>query len=331
MLNGLIKPDGGRIEMKGRVGALIALGAGFNPILTGRENIYVNGGVLGLNKAEIDAKIDDIIDFAQLREFIDMPVQSYSSGMTVRLGFAIAVNTEPDVLLLDEVLAVGDVAFQAKCFNAIADFRRRGAAFILVTHNMHQIARYSERILYLKRGEVVYCGDRDRGVEQYLSDVNPEETDLASEKPDWSRAYGSGKVQFTGSRFLNSEGHEITTINPGDSVTLEINFMCHSVTKQSPLLDILIRDRDGIVFHGTNIMSGQQFPYPMPLSGRYLVRFPSIPSNTDYLDFFIVSLDPTTQELFDWKRHIRLLVRRLGNQSGNLDLKPSWDVVLESF
>ena len=109
MLNGLIKPDAGSITMRGRVGALIALGAGFNPILTGRENIYINGSVLGLTKKEIDAKIDEIIDFAEIREFIDMPVQSYSSGMSVRLGFAVAANLEPDILILDEVLAVGDI------------------------------------------------------------------------------------------------------------------------------------------------------------------------------------------------------------------------------
>src|SRR5206468_4283587 len=115
MLNGLIKPDCGCIEIRGRVGALIALGAGFNPILTGRENIYVNGAVLGLTKREIDEKIEEIIDFAEIREFIDSPVQSYSSGMQVRLGFAMASSLNPDILLLDEVLAVGDMGFQAKC------------------------------------------------------------------------------------------------------------------------------------------------------------------------------------------------------------------------
>ena len=327
MLNGLIKPDGGRIEMRGRVGALIALGAGFNPILTGRENIYVNAGVLGMSKGEIDSKVDAIIDFAQLREFIDMPIQNYSSGMTVRLGFAIAVNTEPDILLLDEVLAVGDVAFQAKCFNAIADFRRLGSAFILVTHNMHQITRYSDRILYLKCGQVAYCGERERGVAQYLSDINPEETDLDGEHTDWSRCYGSGKVQFTSLRFLNSHGQETTTINPGDPVTLEITFNSQSRTIRPPLLDIVIRDREGLIFHGTNLLSGVHFAHPTPQSGRYIVNFPSLPNNTDYLDFFIASIDSTTQEIFDWKRHIRLLVRRSGSQSGTLDLKPSWQMI----
>src|SRR4029077_14642881 len=119
------------------VGALIALGAGVNPILTGRENIYVNASVLGLTKKETDAKIEEIIDFAEIREFIDAPVQSYSSGMQVRLGFAVATALQPNILLLDEVLAVGDIAFQAKCFNTLSAFRKNGTAFILVSHNMH--------------------------------------------------------------------------------------------------------------------------------------------------------------------------------------------------
>jgi len=115
MLNGLIKPDQGRIEMRGRVGALIELGAGFNPILSGRENIYVNGSVLGLAKEEIDQKLDEIIEFSELDEFIDSPVQNYSSGMKVRLGFAVAAHMKPDILLIDEVLAVGDIGFRTKC------------------------------------------------------------------------------------------------------------------------------------------------------------------------------------------------------------------------
>lgn len=154
MLNGLIKPDRGRIEMRGRVGALIALGAGFNPILTGRENIYVNGAILGLRKREIDAKIDEIIDFAEISEFIDSPVQSYSSGMQVRLGFAAAVNLlRPDVLILDEVLAVGDAAFRAKCEKTISEIMKR-AAVIFVSHSASHIQKLCERVLWLERGRV---------------------------------------------------------------------------------------------------------------------------------------------------------------------------------
>jgi lipopolysaccharide transport system ATP-binding protein len=151
MLNGLIKPDRGRIEMRGKIGALIALGAGFNPLLTGRENICVNAAVLGLKKKELVRKFDEIVDFAELDNFIDAPVQSYSSGMTVRLGFAVATVLDPDILILDEVLAVGDASFRDKCYHRIASIRKR-AAVIFVSHNMEQIARTATLALLLKNG-----------------------------------------------------------------------------------------------------------------------------------------------------------------------------------
>lgn len=168
MLNGLIKPDHGRITMRGRVGALIALGAGFNPILTGRENIYVNGSILGLSKNEIDDKIQDIIAFTEIDEFIDAPVQSYSSGMQVRLGFAVATALNPDILILDEVLAVGDAAFRAKCYRRILEIRKK-AAVIFVTHSMEQISRICDFTLLLSKGTVAFAGDVSGGVQAYDS------------------------------------------------------------------------------------------------------------------------------------------------------------------
>jgi lipopolysaccharide transport system ATP-binding protein len=154
MLNGLIKPDAGRIEMNGRVGALIALGAGFNPILTGRENVYIYGSVLGLDRGEIDGIIDEIIDFAEIREFIDMPLQSYSSGMAVRLGFAVASSLKPDILILDEVLAVGDIGFVVKCLNRLRDLAA-DAAVILVSHNMQSVAGFCSRVLFMDKSRAV--------------------------------------------------------------------------------------------------------------------------------------------------------------------------------
>lgn len=183
MLNGLIKPDRGRIEMRGRVGALIALGAGFNPILTGRENIYVNASILGISKSEIDESIDGIIEFAELHEFIDAPVQSYSSGMQVRLGFSIATTLKPDVLLLDEVLAVGDTAFRAKCFERIGKIIS-GTGVIFVSHDENQIARICDRVLVLERGSVKFLGPTRDGLRLYreINEVPVSSQRLHSEK-----------------------------------------------------------------------------------------------------------------------------------------------------
>jgi len=164
MLNGLLKPDKGRIEIRGRIGALIALGAGFNPILTGRENVYINGTILGLKKREIDEKFESILDFAELEDFIDMPVQSYSSGMQVRLGFAVAAHMNPDILLIDEVLAVGDLRFRKKCHDFIADYTRRGGAYILVTHNLHTVHSICQDALVMDRGRQVFLGNSSDAV-----------------------------------------------------------------------------------------------------------------------------------------------------------------------
>lgn len=158
MLNGLITPDKGQVTMKGRVGALIELGAGFNPVLTGRENIYNNGAVLGFSKSEIDRKLETIIDFSELREFIDMPVQNYSSGMKVRLGFAVAAQMEPDILLIDEVLAVGDLGFKLKCFKTIDDILPN-TAIIFVSHSMPMVSRICNKIILMDKGESKMQGD----------------------------------------------------------------------------------------------------------------------------------------------------------------------------
>ena len=155
ILNGLINPDAGKVTIKGRVGALIELGAGFNPILSGRENIYNNGAVLGFTKKEIDSKVEAIIDFAEIREFIDMPVQNYSSGMKVRLGFAVAAQMEPDVLIIDEVLAVGDLGFVLKCFKTIDTILPK-TAIIFVSHNMPMVSRICSQIILMEHGKTQF-------------------------------------------------------------------------------------------------------------------------------------------------------------------------------
>ncbi len=168
ILNGLIKPDQGTVTMKGRIGALIELQAGFNPLLTGRENIYINGQILGYTKKEIDEKFDEIVAFSELEEFIDTPVQNYSSGMKVRLGFAVASQMEPDVLLIDEVLAVGDIGFRMKCLNKIGSLISK-TAIIFVSHSTPQVARISNKVLFIERGKNrVYTKEVDVAMSDYL-------------------------------------------------------------------------------------------------------------------------------------------------------------------
>lgn len=178
MLNGLMAPDEGTFTIKGKIGALIELGAGFNPILTGRENIYNNAAVIGFTKKEIDEKLDAIIAFAELEEFIDMPVQNYSSGMKVRLGFAVAAQMQPDVLIIDEVLAVGDLGFILKCFKQI-DSIIPNTAMIFVSHSMPMVARVSKQIILLERGRASYQGfDVSKGIDAYYGKFNSSEQNI---------------------------------------------------------------------------------------------------------------------------------------------------------
>ncbi|WP_035992802.1 ABC transporter ATP-binding protein [Leptolyngbya sp. KIOST-1] len=171
VIAGLIKPDVGSVTVRGRVAPLIALGAGFNPVLTGRENIYANMSILGLSKAEIDDRFDDVVAFAEIPDAIDSPVRSYSSGMQARLGFACAVFTEPDILLIDEVLAVGDSRFRAKCFRQLNDLRKKDVTFILVSHNSNSILTVCESSAYLRRGNLIDFGDSTSVMKKYEEDL----------------------------------------------------------------------------------------------------------------------------------------------------------------
>ena len=168
LLTGIFPPEAGEIAVRGRVGAIIALGAGFHPLMTGRENIYLNGSILGLTQTEIKDQIDEIMDFADIGPAIDAPVATYSSGMTVRLGFAIATTITPDLLLIDEVLAVGDAAFRGKCYNRIGKLLSH-TAVILVSHNMTYISQVCSRVMHLHNGIVDYDGDPNVAVERYLA------------------------------------------------------------------------------------------------------------------------------------------------------------------
>jgi lipopolysaccharide transport system ATP-binding protein len=171
LISGLIKPDTGTLRVRGRVAPLIALGAGFSPILTGRENIYANMSILGLSRREINEKFDEVVAFAEIGDALEAPVQTYSSGMAARLGFACAVHTDPDVLLVDEVLAVGDIKFRMKCFRHMAKLLERGTCFILVSHSPHAILTVCQTAVYLAEGKVVAAGDTASVMRQYEEDL----------------------------------------------------------------------------------------------------------------------------------------------------------------
>jgi lipopolysaccharide transport system ATP-binding protein len=217
MINGIYRPDSGVIAVKGKVGALIEVGAGFHPLLSGRENIYVSASILGMNNQEIEGKIASIIRFAELGDFIDMPVKNYSSGMYVRLGFSIVAHLDPDILLIDEVLAVGDTAFRSKCYQAI-DRLRGNCAIAFVGHNMQQMTRVCDRAIVLESGKVGYEGEVSSAI-AYFNEGVVKDLDLQREEA------GTGQAQVL--EFLVSVDGEVRKeVSHGEdleiSVTLEL-------------------------------------------------------------------------------------------------------------
>ncbi len=297
-LNGLFKIDEGTIRLRGRVGALIELGTGFNTVLTGRENVYINGSVLGLTRREIDRKFDRIVAFSEIGEFIDAPVRSYSSGMAVRLAFAIAVQMEPDILLLDEVLAVGDVGFRAKCYAAMQKILSRSAV-VFVSHSMAQVARLCNKLIVLNRGELVYQGDNvPEGIDRYYGQFDDAEATTA----------GSGMAALSEVR-LSSNGSdgkdpELLTVDYLAPLRLEMTLKVEAPVK-GVQLGLLFYDRET---RGIAQCSSESGLASIPNRGdpmRVSVTIPQIPFNPGRYSVSITVTDEETGEILTTEHGFR--------------------------
>jgi len=277
LIAGIGRPTEGTVAVKGRVSALIELGAGFHPEISGRENVYINGMMLGLTKREVAARFDEIVAFAELEDFIDAPVKTYSSGMYMRLGFAVAIHVDPDVLLVDEVLAVGDEAFTHKCLDKFAEFKRRGRTVLLVTHSLDLVTRFCDEALWLDGGVARLQGDPKRVVDAYLLDVagvenqtleeegvgralpgspgGPEGSAPRTTPPDMSRAiegrWGSREVEISAVAFAGPNGQPAHVFHSGDPIDIRLQ-----VRAREPVSDLVfgvgIFNADGVCCYGTN-------------------------------------------------------------------------------
>ncbi|RBP26600.1 lipopolysaccharide transport system ATP-binding protein [Oceanihabitans sediminis] len=237
ILNGLINPDAGKVTIRGRVGALIELGAGFNPILSGRENIYNNGAILGFSREEIDSKLEDIIAFAELEEFIDMPVQHYSSGMKVRLGFAVAAQMEPDVLIIDEVLAVGDLGFVLKCFKTI-DTILPHTAVIFVSHSMPMVSRICSQIILMDQGKAQFQGDDvGKAIDLYYTRFADNESNIV---------FDDGSIRLNSIDVIGSKRSKdgIEQINWGENLKLRVSFSLQKPMEEVPMFRLILFDKE---------------------------------------------------------------------------------------
>ncbi|MCL4493124.1 MAG: ABC transporter ATP-binding protein [Nitrospirae bacterium] len=248
LINGILLPDKGKIEIQGRVGALIEVGAGFHPLLTGRENIYVNGAILGMSRREIDEKFDEIEDFADIGEFLDVPVKHYSSGMYVRLGFAVAVHSEPDILLIDEVLAVGDEQFQRRCINKISKMQEDGKTIMLVSHALTTVEGICSKVIELDKGKVKTNGIPERVIDEYLSRLD---RDLQKSEKSAGRRWGTGEAEILDFGLFNGSRERTDRVTSGDE-TIFIMRVKFNTQVKNPIFGILIKSEGGIVVYGTN-------------------------------------------------------------------------------
>ena len=262
---GITRPTEGTVTVDGRISALIELGAGFHPEISGRENIFINGIRLGLTKKEIQRRFDEIVEFAEMQDFIDAPVKTYSSGMYMRLGFAVAVHVDPEVLLVDEVLAVGDEAFTHKCLDKFAEFKRRGKTVLLVTHMLDLVTRFCDEALWLDHGVTRAQGDPKRVIDAYRLDVAVEENrTLSSASPhiasveaqaDMNTAregrWGSREAEIVGVDFLRHDGTAAHVFESGEPVEIRLHVRAHQRLTDF-VFGIGIFSADGVCCYGTN-------------------------------------------------------------------------------
>jgi ABC-type polysaccharide/polyol phosphate transport system ATPase subunit len=272
LISGILKPSEGKVSVNGRIAALIELGAGFHPEITGRENIFINGIMLGLTRREIEQRFDRIVEFSGIEDFLDQPVKTYSSGMYVRLGFAVAVHVDPDVLLIDEVLSVGDEEFSARCIAKIQEMKYRGVTLLFVTHQLDQVRTLCDRALWLDHGQLEAVGDPVRVVDAYLQEVaggggstqyaartepaeDPEAAAPATEAPQPLREeeerWGSGEIVIRRISMTDDEGRELVAIGPGTAVTFDMDLDVH-VPQEDFVFGLGIYHADGVCVYGTN-------------------------------------------------------------------------------
>jgi lipopolysaccharide transport system ATP-binding protein len=273
VLAGIYRPTSGRVFVNGRVSALLELGAGFHGELTGRENIRLNGAILGMSRRQIDSAMDGIIDFAGIGEFIDSPVKVYSSGMFVRLGFAIAVSLDPEILIVDEVIAVGDEEFQRKCFDYLFELRKRGTTIVLVTHALSLIQDLCDRAAWLDHGLVREIGPAREVVDSYLRDVNEREIRARGETPVGSPVQsgtgrlGTGEIRVEAVEFLDARGRHSPVLMAGSACTIRLHYKAQTSIDQA-VFGIGFLHESGANVAGPN--SGRTGPRPVPNGDGYV-------------------------------------------------------------
>jgi ABC-type polysaccharide/polyol phosphate transport system ATPase subunit len=286
---GILHPTSGNVSVKGRVSALLELGAGFNPEFSGRDNVYLNASILGLSTREIDRRYRDIEEFAEIGEFISQPVKTYSSGMVVRLAFAVAINVDPEILLVDEALAVGDIYFRHRCMRKVHELRARGITILFVSHAVSDVKALGDRTLWLEHGRIMDIGDTERVVGKYLASTVAKDTQYLQLKkkpetvaprprnrpaevvdtiPNIDHRFGDGRAEILGIALLNDEGDRVQLVQPNSKLIVRISARAREDVPM-PIVGFMMRNHLGVDFSGTNT-AREEYELPPMLAGDIL-------------------------------------------------------------
>lgn len=297
----VLRPTHGRVWIRGRVAPLLEFGAGFHPELSGRENVFLNGTLLGFSHAEMQSKFQRIVDFAEMWDFIDAPLRTYSSGMIARLGFAVATDVEPDILIVDEILAVGDMAFQIKSLERIQSFRAAGATILLVSHNLDTVRSMCDHVIWLDHGRLVAQGSAEEVVYQYFTqDKSLGAKNLSgSGGPLPDQRWGSQRIEITSVRVLDEKGGAQTVFKTGDPLVLQMGFKAHEAIP-APIFGMAIHRQDGVHVTGPNTSNAGMTLPTLTGVGTVTFKIPclSLLEGLYHISVAVVNHDDT--EIFDY-------------------------------
>ena len=338
MLTKILYPDEGTIEMKGRVSSLIELGAGFHPDLSGRENIYTNASIFGLNRKEIDARLEDIIAFSELEAFIDDPVRTYSSGMSMRLAFAVAINVDADILLIDEILAVGDAAFQAKCFRKLQEIKGRGTTIVIVSHAMSQLELICDRSVWVADGLVKMDG-KPRDVHprymEWMSRKNQQEEKKKDEQETGEagetdsegnlKRWGSGEARMTGVKVLGADGMEKTDFSPWDPFTIHIDYTAQKQLDDA-VIGLAVYRSDGTLVYGTNTLIDTSSPVTLKTAGTIDLKIEGLPASNGSYSIDLALHRPDGFNYDFWRDICTIQIADKVQTPGEIALSHQWDI-----
>jgi len=322
LLNGIFWPDKGKITIKGKVGALIEVGAGFHPMLTGRQNVYINGAILGMNKKEIDEKFDSIIKFADIGDFIDVPVKYYSSGMFIRLGFAVAVHRDPDILLVDEVLAVGDRNFQIKCFRKMHELKKtQDMSIVIVSHNEYVMREYCKTCIVLNKGKNIFYGESEAAISFYINNIVKER-----EIREQNKEAIHNKEIIKEISFIDSLGNIVQTIPTGEKLIIEFDYETKEKIR-SPIFGISFYDYQGLFTGFWNSYENIKLP-DIINKGKIRVTINNFDLPVGSYRYAVVVCEEEESNVLEWRDfEEKLIVERPQNTRGLLKLKQTWEVI----